>query len=233
MALTERQRSILLIVIREHIQTARAVGSETLVEHYHLDLSPASVRNAMVELEALGYLHQPHTSAGRVPTSKAYRLYIAESRDDAELSAQEQGAIREALHRAEWNREEQYKAVARAVAELCNNTVIVGFAQHDVYYTGLSYLFHQPEFSHIDVVRNLSEIVDRLDEVIGAIYDRVHDEPMILLGKESPFGEDTGTLMVKCGEDRLHSNLVGILGPLRMAYDQNVARLQFAKHVLT
>ncbi len=74
--LSERGRRILESVIEEHIASAQPIGSKTLIRLQGISLSPASVRNVMAELEELGFLHSPHTSAGRVPTEKAYRYYI-------------------------------------------------------------------------------------------------------------------------------------------------------------
>jgi len=75
--LTERQKAILMLLVRDYIETAQAIGSQRLVERYHLDLSPATIRNEMVALTELGYLRQPHTSAGRVPTEDGYRFFVA------------------------------------------------------------------------------------------------------------------------------------------------------------
>lgn len=74
--LTERQRLILALIVRDYTETAQPVGSARLVEHYKLDLSTATVRNEMVALTETGYLRQPHTSAGRVPTEEGYRYFV-------------------------------------------------------------------------------------------------------------------------------------------------------------
>ncbi len=74
--LSERQKLILALVIRDYIETAQPVGSAHLVQRYHLDVSPATVRNEMMALTEMGYLRQPHTSAGRVPTEEGYRYFV-------------------------------------------------------------------------------------------------------------------------------------------------------------
>src|SRR3972149_5348873 len=76
--LTERQRTILMLLIRDYIETAQPVGSKRLVERFHLDLSPATVRNEMSALTDMGYLRQPHTSAGRVPAEEGYRVFVGQ-----------------------------------------------------------------------------------------------------------------------------------------------------------
>jgi heat-inducible transcriptional repressor len=74
--LTERQKLILTLVVRDYIETAKPVGSKILIEHYKLDLSSATIRNEMAALTEAGYLRQPHTSAGRVPTEEGYRYFV-------------------------------------------------------------------------------------------------------------------------------------------------------------
>src|SRR5579863_3855327 len=70
--LTQRQEGLLLAAVQEFIANAEPVGSHQIAEHYHLGIRSAMVRNMMAELEDIGYLHQPHTSAGRVPTDRAF-----------------------------------------------------------------------------------------------------------------------------------------------------------------
>ena len=74
--LEERKASILRAVVQEYITTAQPVGSSVIANAPGIEVSPATVRNEMVQLERQGYLHQPHTSAGRVPTEKGYRFFV-------------------------------------------------------------------------------------------------------------------------------------------------------------
>ncbi len=83
--LTERQKTLLMLVIRDYIETAQPIGSKALVGRYHLDLSPATIRNEMAALTELGYLRQPHTSAGRVPTEDGYRYFVSQMMHKADL----------------------------------------------------------------------------------------------------------------------------------------------------
>lgn len=83
--LSERQKLILALVIRDYIDTAQPVGSQHLVEHYNLDVSSATVRNELVALTNMGYLRQPHTSAGRVPTEDGYRYFVRQLMGHTEL----------------------------------------------------------------------------------------------------------------------------------------------------
>jgi len=91
--LTDRQKTLLLLIIRDYIETAQPVGSKRLVEHYRIRLSSATIRNEMGELTEMGYLRQPHTSAGRVPTEEGYRYFVSQMMNQAELPASIQATI--------------------------------------------------------------------------------------------------------------------------------------------
>ncbi|PSQ99619.1 MAG: heat-inducible transcription repressor HrcA [Bacteroidetes bacterium QS_9_68_14] len=96
--LTEREQRVLRFITERFIETARPIGSRSLArEHPEIDLSPASVRNTMSDLEARGYLDQPHTSAGRMPTERGYRAFVDELMERPELAADEKRAVRAVL----------------------------------------------------------------------------------------------------------------------------------------
>ncbi|HEY6607606.1 MAG TPA: heat-inducible transcriptional repressor HrcA [Candidatus Limnocylindria bacterium] len=92
--LSDRQRSVLRAVVEDYVLTAIPVGSKSLVTRYRLGVSPATIRSAMAELEALGLLSHPHTSAGRVPSDLGYRLYVEALMREAELDSTDQLMIR-------------------------------------------------------------------------------------------------------------------------------------------
>lgn len=98
--LTERQKTILMLVIRDYIETAQPVSSNALVQHYHLDLSSATVRNELAVLDEMGYLRQPHTSAGRVPTDEGYRFFVGQMMHQAELPEAVQHTIAHQFYQA-------------------------------------------------------------------------------------------------------------------------------------
>ncbi|HJS17195.1 MAG TPA: heat-inducible transcriptional repressor HrcA [Anaerolineales bacterium] len=91
--LNERQKTLLLLIIRDYIESAQPVGSKRLAEHYHLHLSSATIRNEMMALTEMGYLRQPHTSAGRVPTEEGYRFFVSQMMNQAELPESIQATI--------------------------------------------------------------------------------------------------------------------------------------------
>ena len=98
--LTERQKTILMLVIRDYIETAQPVSSNALVHRYHLDLSSATIRNELAVLDEMGYLRQPHTSAGRVPTDDGYRFFVGQMMHQVELPEAVQHTISHQFHQA-------------------------------------------------------------------------------------------------------------------------------------
>lgn len=98
--LTSRQELLLRLIIKEHVETAGTVASRTLVENYNLEFSPATVRGEMSHLEELGYLAQPHTSAGRVPTETGFRYFVERLMEEHDLPLTEQRMIAHQFHQA-------------------------------------------------------------------------------------------------------------------------------------
>jgi heat-inducible transcriptional repressor len=98
--LSERQKMVLMLVVRDYIESAQPIGSQHLVEHYHLEMSSATVRNEMVALTELGYLRQPHTSAGRVPSEDGYRYFVSHLMHQTDLPETIQHTISHQFYQA-------------------------------------------------------------------------------------------------------------------------------------
>lgn len=122
----ERRRKILANIIKTYTETATPVASRTLVYKYRLNLSPASVRNIMAELEKLGYLTHPHTSAGRVPTDKGYRYYVDVIMEEEHLTPSERKRILMQLMNTHWDEINRLLEKAlRIVSEYTNEMSIL------------------------------------------------------------------------------------------------------------
>ena len=124
MDLTERKLKILQAVIADFVRTAEPIGSRTISKNYSLG-SPATIRNEMSDLEEMGYLTHPHTSSGRVPSEKAYRLYVNEMMKKKELSQAEKDAIASELYQ---NVNELDSLIERAAHVLSEITSLTAFA---------------------------------------------------------------------------------------------------------
>ncbi|HCK66637.1 MAG TPA: heat-inducible transcription repressor HrcA [Anaerolineae bacterium] len=139
--LTERQKTLLLLLIKDYIESAQPVGSKRLAEHYHLNFSTATIRNEMAELTELGYLRQPHTSAGRVPTEEGYRYFVSEMMNKAELPESVQHTISHQFHQSRPELE-QWMTLAASILATQSQGVSVVVAPH----------VEQAKYKHIELI---------------------------------------------------------------------------------
>jgi len=225
MELNERQKLILDTIIREYIDTANPVGSSSLVKKYDIGISSATARNEMSVLEEVGYIIQPHTSAGRIPTEKAYRLFV-EDLEAKKIKNQEAKEIQSVFDFSEAS----FKLVSKLLVNFSESAVFWAFHKNSLYYTGISNFLTQPEFAGGDKIYDISLIIDQMDEVISKIFDHVSDEPKILLGQENPFSPMCSTVITKYKYNGM-SGLFGILSPLRSNYENNLSLVSFIKNL--
>jgi heat-inducible transcriptional repressor len=123
--LTSRQRTILGLVVREYVETAAPISSRALVENYGLDVSTATVRNELAQLEELGYLTHPHTSAGRIPTDKGYRRFVTRLLGGVELPLQERRTIAHQFYQARQDLEQWMPLAASVLARTARGAALV------------------------------------------------------------------------------------------------------------
>jgi heat-inducible transcriptional repressor len=139
--LDKRKAYILATVVYEYIATAEPVGSQVLTQKYNLGISSATVRNEMAELEAGGYLTQPHTSAGRIPSDAGYRTYVDQLMQPEELNQNERRRIRDELSDAARELDEIIDHTTRLLGRLSNNLAFVTKPQQET-----------PSFKHIQLI---------------------------------------------------------------------------------
>jgi heat-inducible transcriptional repressor len=123
--LTERQKEILRIIIEDYISTAEPVGSRTIVRKHGLGLSPATIRNEMSDLEMLGYLEQPHTSAGRIPSPLAYRFYVDSMVQPDKLSEEDRAMIDQYYQEREASIDDIFSSTAKILSRMTQNVSMV------------------------------------------------------------------------------------------------------------
>jgi len=225
--ISNRRQQILTAIIKEYIKTAAPVSSGLLVEKYKLSASTATVRNEMMILEDEGYIYQPHTSSGRIPTEKAFGLYLDEISQTAnrKLKSKDEQVLAAAL--AEHN----LKVAAKAIAEISGNAVFWAFHKNDLYHTGLSNLFSQAEFKRVDLVCDVSVVIDRMEEIIDSLFDDLPLGQKVLIGQDNPFGNFLSTILLKYKQNN-QSGLVGILSPLRADYENHLAIMDYLEQNL-
>jgi transcriptional regulator of heat shock response len=220
--MNERQTSILAIIIREHIRSSQPVGSSVIVEKYGLRFSPATVRNDMAELEDEGYIIQPHISAGRVPSEKGYKEYLKAVKPK-KIQKKESDEFSELLEDGGLS---SLKEAAKFLSRLSGQAVFWVFQKDNLFYTGISNLLSQPEFSRTNAVYNISVIIDQADEVINSVFDDFDNTTKIFIGSENPFGSYCGSIISKYSHNG-QDGMIGLLGPMRMDYERNLGLIEY------
>jgi heat-inducible transcriptional repressor len=230
--MTDRQAKILAAVIEQYAEIASPVGSVTLAKLF--GVSSATIRNDMAELEAEGYITHPHTSAGRIPTDKGYRFYvnhITESQEQKTLGAQ--GAERALSARASGggSTERVIRNTVDTLVELTHNLGLATLGDQ-LYLSGLSNLFGQPEFMHPGQVQEVARLLDNLEPWLR---EASPNEPLnVYIGRENPIGRASGcTLIVsKFSSPYSDRSYVGVLGPTRQSYARVMSLVRQAGEML-
>lgn len=168
--LSSRDRKILQAIILDYIQTAEPVGSRTVSKKYKMELSPATVRNVMVDLEEMGFLKQPHTSAGRVPTARAFRFYVDSILEVRQLSKADQELIKKGLAQEKKDINEILKHASSLLSLLSRQTGVVLAPRFG------SNVFRHIEFIKLREKKVLVIIVTKSGEVQNRLIEA--DEPM-------------------------------------------------------
>lgn len=223
----ERLKNLLRLVVEDVIETGEPVGSQRLVEEYELSVSPATIRNWFVELVEAGYLAQPHTSSGRLPTEDGYRFYLKELMEEYALRQQELQNLQRAAQ-AVRESTQRLKRLARIVSDMTDDSMVLAGHEAEAFSFGLSHLLTQPELSDREQVLSLGEALDRMEEVIHQLRRRHYATPTALIGQECPFGEDWSTVILTLDD----GTLLGLLGPLRMNYSRSYALLKSARDLI-
>lgn len=233
--LTERQQALLKAIIEEYIETAEPVGSEVIERKYDLGVSPATIRIEMGRLTDMGYLRQPHTSAGRVPTSLGFRLYIQELMKEKQLPVTAEVSIKEKLWQQRTREERLLKEAVSALAQRCD---MLGMALADeggLYYAGTANILDWPEFYDIDVTRFVLSLFDenpRLQEIVGKAQgsDPIH----ILFGEELGFEnlKPTGFVFTRYEMQPQKGGVIGVIGPARMNFALVLPYVKYVRNLL-
>lgn len=215
--ITERQQRILQAIVEQYAEVASPVGSSLLAKVF--SVSSATVRAEMAELEKQDLIKQPHTSAGRIPTDKGYRFYVNNLAEAGPESPAERRAEKALATRVAGGgvSEQVIKNAVDTLVELTHNLGIATIGDQ-LYMSGLSNLFGQPEFMNSGQVREVARLLDNLEPWL---YEAAPNEPLsVYIGQENPIGRSAGcTLIVS----RFRSNFsdrsyIGVLGPTRQSY---------------
>ena len=227
--LDPRKQRILQAIIQQFIETAEPVGSQTILVSYKLAVSPATIRNDMVFLEEHGLITQPHTSAGRIPTTAGYRMYVEKlaNYEKAEKLAKENVKKLREEYKLGKVREKIYDAV-KLLSQATANVSFASIPDSRTFYLGISNILKQPEF--MDDPRKASQVIEVLEESDHFIKTleklNLDAKSRIFIGEENLLPQiDSCSLIVTTYEIDDCKGFIGILGPCRMPYAYNKALL--------
>lgn len=214
--MTDRQKQILSAIIEQYAEVASPVGSNLLAKVF--GVSSATIRAEMAELERLGFINQPHTSAGRVPTDKGYRFYVNNLSEDREVRT-ERGAERALTARVHDGGLPE-RTIRNAVDTLVELTHNLGLATigNQLYMSGLSNLFGQPEFMQAGQVQQVARLLDNLEPWLR---EAAPNQPLsVYIGQENPIGRSAGCSLIisKFHSPYSERSYIGVLGPTRQNY---------------
>lgn len=230
--LSSRQQKILIATIEEYVKSIDPVGSEELMREHQLPFSSATIRNEMAELEKEGYLYQPHTSAGRMPTDKGYRFfvnYVTEKRLQR-IDRAEQQKLEEELLKLRLREKMLARTLARLLSAFSHNLAIAGLLQEKEFFeSGIKDLISQPDFQSTDEICQIAEMLDYLDENINLLATQLKPKQVkTFIGKENLFTEtgDCAIVISRCSLPGGGKGVVAILGPKRMEYKKNISIIE-------
>lgn len=231
--MTERQIQILAAIIEQYAEVASPVGSVMLAKLF--GVSSATIRSEMAKLEELGFISQPHTSAGRVPTDKGYRFYV-NTLNEAHINepqALDRGA-RALEARVSTHKNRADRAIRSAVDSLVDLTQNLGLATigDELYMSGIGNLFSQPEFMQGNHVQQVARLLDNLEPWLR---EAAPNEPLnVFIGSENPIGKTSGATLIisKFRSPYSDNSYIGVLGPTRQSYDRVMRLVRHAGTML-
>ncbi len=203
--LKEREKNILELLVRDYIHTAEPVSSERMARHLHGTLSSASVRNVFSALTDEGFIRQPHTSGGRVPSVRGYRFFVDEVLSDST----ESGIVQRTM---------DVPGDMRVLQEKMAHHFRVLSAFGEGMPVGFDELFREPEFAERDVIAEMSIFLDHFERQRGAYLQSLHDDPFrVYIGEENPV-ERMRSMSVVVGRQG-RDDVFFVAGPMRMNYE--------------
>jgi heat-inducible transcriptional repressor len=216
--MTSRQQAILSAIVEQYAEVASPVGSSLMAKLFNV--SSATIRAEMAELERGGFIMQPHTSAGRVPTDKGYRLYVNnlnEAGPQAELPERRSERALAARVQQAGAPERMIRNAVDTLVELTHNLGLATLG-NQLYMSGLSNLFGQPEFVNGLQVQQVARLLDNLEPWLR---EAAPNEPLsVYIGQENPVGRAAGCSLIICRfrSPFSDSSYIGTLGPTRQSY---------------
>jgi transcriptional regulator of heat shock response len=232
MQITERQKLILDKLVEEYISSAQPVSSQTLEGKYSFGFSPATIRSEMYRLTEAGYLSQPHTSAGRVPSDKGYRFYVNNLLQERKIK--EKPSVKELSEKESLLAEDEIKLLQSITRDLADSSSALAFTFNDNVFwkDGWNRVFKEPEFKEADLLETFTDFLEDFEKDIQDF--ELGPDLKVFIGKENPFNKvkDFSIIISQCSFPKKEKGYLGIVGPKRMAYEKSIDSINNLKEIL-
>ncbi len=232
----QRKDRILAIVVGQYIKTITPVGSHFLTAEYNLDVSPATVRNILAELEEQGYLTHPHTSAGRIPTQRGYRYYVDHLMNEIQLLEEEKRRI-QSEHKQYTNQlEALMEKTSETLSDLthCTSIISIDGWGSKIILKGTSHVVGYPEQVDVLKIQAILRILEEKERLLSLINRDLEHKTEIFIGHEMALKEmESCSLAVSSFEQEGVTGRIAVLGPTRMDYDRVVSALEYISDLLS
>ncbi len=223
-----RKRKILDIVLKKHIEAGTPVGSKYISDI--MGVSSATIRNIMGDLETDGYLVQPYTSAGRIPTERAYRLYVNSLIDEEVRNLKEIEKLREDLFAKYRSYHDLIERASYAISNLTNCTSFVIYPEDHLYLDGIHFILDNPEFKSLGEVKKIVKALDEKEQMLSMVNHYLREGCLkIHIGRENlknEFSECSIITASYVAKNKVVGGL-GIIGPVRMKYKKIVPVIKY------
>ncbi len=228
MAKTDRKTKVLDIILKKHIEWAEPVGSKYISEI--LGVSSATVRNIMSDLEDDGYLEQPHTSAGRVPTERAYRTYVNSLFQERENILNEIRLLNEELFSRYQKYNDLIEKTSYYFSKLTHYTSFVVYPKDHLYMDGAFHMLEQPEFASLPKIKKILKTLDEKERMLNHMNMYIESGVLkVLIGRENHL-DGFESCSIITSSYKVNGKVVGgigVIGPIRMNYKRIVPMVKY------
>ena len=227
----ERKDLVLGIVVNQYIQSVTPVGSSLIAQGHHLELSSATIRSILAELEEEGLLMHPHTSAGRVPTERGYRYYVDYLMHQIQLLEEEKRKIHKEYQRGVNELEILLDKTSQIVSDVTRYTSIISVdgRRDKVYCKGTSYVVSYPDLQDLEKIRHILKALEEKEQILQIINRDLEKKIEIYIGHEMACTEmdNCSIAVARYKKKNGTSGRIAVLGPTRMDYERVVSALEF------
>ncbi len=234
--LTARQTQILKALIDEYIETAEPIGSVSLEKKYNLGISPATIRSEMVDLTKMGYLRQPHTSAGRIPSPQAMKFYIDQLMEEKQMSLTEEVKTKEKVRNSKGDFNKLMDEATEALAQ-STNALAVAMMDDDEnsWSSGYAHFFDNPEFMNFHLCQSVFGLLEESRRMHELFFERTTGLSLIevLFGEELgwPYFEPIGVVASRFSAGG-RNGAIGVIGPFRLNYGAVIPTVRYFRNLI-